>query len=128
MTIKINENFKKTHAVVYWADDDGKYVSNLSSEIAIPNDKVTEWDNVPSDCVGLLLDRVSALHGHEVYAYAQINITGRKDRKIPYYGYIGRKVKVTFLEGEDTTTRDAFVTNLHFLTEAFGEDPCHCLE
>lgn len=118
MPVKINENFKKTHAVIYWADERGKYDTHLYSEIAIPNDKVTEWDDVPSDCVGLLMERTSLQQGHEIYAYAQIKITGRKDRKIPYYGYTGRKVKVTFLEGEDTTTRDAFVTNINFLTEA----------
>lgn len=109
--VENNENFERIDALLVWADESGSYNNNTCAVLARPiNEEVTQWDDVPADCVAMRCDGPSMMWKSEYYAYVQIKVTGRVDRRIPCYnGLYGRKVKVTFQSDGDV--RDGFVVN-----------------
>jgi len=108
--VETNENFERINALLVWADENGRYSSYNDAILARPvNEEVTQWDGVDKDCLAIRCDHPSMLWKSEHYAYVQIKVTGRVDRRIPSYGDLyGRKVKVTFQDGD---VRDGFVVN-----------------
>jgi len=109
--IEDNPHFERINALLVWPDENGRW-GNCKSNYGIlarpVNEEVTRWDDVPADCVAFRCDNAS--WESEYYAYVQIKVTGRIDRRIPGSdGLYGRKVKVTFQS--DGEIRDGFVVN-----------------